>query len=89
MIDPRALELVPNWNCREMGLGKNITSFQNLRRTFRTLKTHSSTVQISTLSLSSLLTVGLVYVRETAVPVQLYLLSRKQVFLYLFGYVNS
>ncbi|MGF7830303.1 hypothetical protein AAGP52_26115, partial [Klebsiella pneumoniae] len=22
MIDPRALVLVPNWNCREMGLGE-------------------------------------------------------------------
>lgn len=41
MIDPRALELVPNWNCREMGLGeeyyklpKPAAHIQNLKNAF-------------------------------------------------------
>lgn len=41
MIDPRALELVPNWNCREMGLGeeyyklpKPAAHIQNLKTAF-------------------------------------------------------
>lgn len=40
-IDPRALELVPNWNCREMGLGeeyyklpKPAAHIQNLKNAF-------------------------------------------------------
>lgn len=41
MIDPRALELVPNWNCREMGLGEDFyklpkpaAHIQNLKNAF-------------------------------------------------------
>jgi hypothetical protein len=41
MIDPRALVLVPNWNCREMGLGeayyklpKPAEHIQNLKKAF-------------------------------------------------------
>lgn len=40
MIDPRALVLVPNWNCRERVWERHTTNYQNLPSIFRILKKH-------------------------------------------------
>lgn len=40
MIDPRALVLVPNWNCREMVWERHTTNYLNLPSIFRILKKH-------------------------------------------------
>ena len=49
MIDPRALVLVPNWNCREMGLGRHITKLPKPAEHIQNLKKHFLMGQILTL----------------------------------------